>query len=203
WISKPTDNEWHGVINGKLWRLRQIDSSKPVEYYTLDKPTNTRSDLTDIPSDLFDYFRLGINLSDLIKEWCIRDEWFTSRFSDASSTDTARGLRLMRQDPVETLFAFITSANNNLTRITKLLYKLCSLYGDPLYLDDDGDGNVGNWTFPSLEVLAQPKMISELQNIGFGYRSKFIVYVVGFINFVLIRFLAFFHEVYCQILLKF
>ncbi|KAH8877626.1 N-glycosylase/DNA lyase [Schistosoma japonicum] len=85
--------------------------------------------------------------------------------------DTSRGLRLLRQDPEETLFAFITSANNNITRITKLLRKLCIAYGNPLYLEN---GDVTNWTFPSLEILAQPGMHDNLKKIGFGYRSKFI-----------------------------
>ncbi|KAH8877627.1 N-glycosylase/DNA lyase [Schistosoma japonicum] len=78
--------------------------------------------------------------------------------------DTSRGLRLLRQDPEETLFAFITSANNNITRITKLLRKLCIAYGNPLYLEN---GDVTNWTFPSLEILAQPGMHDNLKKIGF------------------------------------
>ncbi|CAH8518436.1 unnamed protein product [Heterobilharzia americana] len=171
WIFTPALNEWHGVINGRLWRLRQIDHSKPVEYYSLDKPTTMCSELKNIPPDLYDYFRLDTNLSSLMEEWCIRDKWFANRFSDGCMMDTARGLRLLRQDPEETLFAFITSANNNLTRIRKLLCKLCSLYGSPLYLEN---GDLANWTFPSLEVLAQPEMTDQLKKIGFGYRSNLL-----------------------------
>ncbi|CAH8536791.1 unnamed protein product [Schistosoma curassoni] len=168
WIFNSTLNEWHGVINGHLWRLRQMEDSNPVEYY-FEK--NLGIKLNDVPFDLRDYFRLDMNLSDLVKEWSLKDEWFENRFSKNCQTDTARGLRLLRQDPEETLFSFITSANNNLTRITKLLCKLCSEYGNPLYL---GNGDLRHWTFPSLEILAQPGMQDNLKKIGFGYRSKFI-----------------------------
>ncbi|RTG90266.1 N-glycosylase/DNA lyase, partial [Schistosoma bovis] len=119
WIFNSTLNEWHGVINGHLWRLRQMEDSNPVEYY-FEK--NLGIKLSDVPFDLRDYFRLDMNLSDLVKEWSLKDEWFENRFSKNCQMDTARGLRLLRQDPEETLFSFITSANNNLTRITKLLY---------------------------------------------------------------------------------
>ncbi|XP_018650737.1 putative 8-oxoguanine DNA glycosylase [Schistosoma mansoni] len=121
WVFNSTLNEWHGVINGHLWRLRQMEDSNPVEYY-LEK--NSKIKLNDVPFDLRDYFRLDMNLSDLVKEWSIKDKWFENRFSKNCQMDTARGLRLLRQDPEETLFSFITSANNNLTRITKLLCKL-------------------------------------------------------------------------------
>ncbi|CAH8545795.1 unnamed protein product [Schistosoma rodhaini] len=145
-----------------------MEDSNPVEYY-LEK--NSKIKLNDVPFDLRDYFRLDMNLSNLVKEWSMKDKWFENRFSKNCQMDTARGLRLLRQDPEETLFSFITSANNNLTRITKLLCKLCSEYGNPLYLEN---GDLGHWTFPSLEILAQPGMQDNLKKIGFGYRSKFI-----------------------------
>ena len=40
-----------------------------------------------------------------------------------------KGVRQLRQDPVETLFTFICSSNNNIQRISSMVDKLCMTYG--------------------------------------------------------------------------
>nr|USW07804.1 N-glycosylase/DNA lyase [Crypthecodinium cohnii] len=42
------------------------------------------------------------------------------------------GLRVLQQDPVETVFAFILSQNNNVSRICLLLDRLCAEYGQKI-----------------------------------------------------------------------
>ncbi|KNC76325.1 hypothetical protein SARC_11166, partial [Sphaeroforma arctica JP610] len=39
------------------------------------------------------------------------------------------GLRTMRQDPVENVFSFICSSNNNIARITQMVHNLKRVYG--------------------------------------------------------------------------
>jgi len=52
--------------------------------------------------------------------------------------DRLRGVRLLRQDPVETLFTFICSANNNIQRISSMVDKLCMTYGPRIAQVDCG-----------------------------------------------------------------
>lgn len=156
WLFCSKSNEWRGVVNGKLWRLRQTSSDEPVLFCSANHCTDEN------PVDLIEYFRLSVNLSTLIHTWTLLDPLF------ASHSETL-GIRLLKQDPVETLFAFITSANNNIGRISKLLNALCEEFGLPLR-----NGPALHRTFPTLHALARPGIEQRLRNIGFGYRAKFI-----------------------------
>jgi N-glycosylase/DNA lyase len=46
------------------------------------------------------------------------------------AVNLSTGLRTLRQEPWETLIAFIISANNGVTNITRVIDNLCLLYGD-------------------------------------------------------------------------
>ncbi len=79
------------------------------------------------------------------------------------------GLRLMRpSDPVESMFCFLCTPNNHLTRIAGMVRTL-GAYGEPM-------GEVAGRTvtrFPSVEVIAGlPE--AELRAKGFGYRGASI-----------------------------
>jgi len=84
----------------------------------------------------------------------------------------ARGLRMMRPScPRETLFSFLCTSNNHITRITQMVAKLAA-YGEPL-----ADGS-GETRFPSLERIACiPE--AELRALGFGYRGATIPRAAG------------------------
>lgn len=81
-----------------------------------------------------------------------------------------QGLRIIRQDPVECLFSFICSSNNNIPRITQMINKLKAKYGQLLVNTSDGCF----YSFPSIEVLSKVDE-TDLRAIGFGYRAPFII----------------------------
>jgi N-glycosylase/DNA lyase len=79
-----------------------------------------------------------------------------------------QGLRLMRPSgTVETLFSFICSANNHVSRITSLVWKLAG-YGERTQFEDKEA-----WRFPVIEQLITVTE-SELRANGFGYRGATI-----------------------------
>lgn len=72
---------------------------------------------------------------------------------------------MLRQDPVECVFQFLCSSNNNIARIEKMVWALAG-YGERL-------GEVGGYQFhqfPTIERLARVSE-QELRDAGFGYRS--------------------------------
>ena len=69
-------------------------------------------------SSIRDYFYLQVPLSPLYEEWSK---------ADAKCQLLAQGypgLRVLRQNPVECLFSFICSSNNNIARITLMIDRL-------------------------------------------------------------------------------
>lgn len=50
----------------------------------------------------------------------------------SEAAEAAQGIRILRQDPWETLFSFIVSQNNNIPRIRKIIKSICSEYGKNL-----------------------------------------------------------------------
>jgi len=115
-------DEFTGVMGQRVVRMRQLEDD--IEYTVLARGP-------DAPEDgdraaLEDYFNLHHRVGPMAAGWARADE----RFREVSPHFP--GVRMLRQDPLETLFAFICSQNNHITRIHGLVEKLCSVYGTPL-----------------------------------------------------------------------
>ncbi len=76
-----------------------------------------------------------------------------------------RGLRVLRQEPFETLISFIISQNNNIKRIRGIIGRLCECYGEKL-----GEG----YGFPSAERLAALSE-EDLAPLRAGFRNRYIL----------------------------
>jgi N-glycosylase/DNA lyase len=88
----------------------------------------------------------------------------------AEVVEALPGFRLLRpSSPHETLFCFMCTANNHLSRITQMVRSL-SAFGEPLA---EIEGRTFN-RFPTLRRIAALDE-SVLREQGFGYRAKTIV----------------------------
>lgn len=111
-----------------------------------------------------DYFRLNEDLEDLCREWSRCDPKFPQNLL---------GIRLLRQDPLETLFAFICSQNNLISRIKHLVKTLKREFGD-LKGEFVIDGlKVYFYAFPKDSCSFQGSE-EKLREWKFGYRAKYI-----------------------------
>ncbi len=88
-----------------------------------------------VSDELFDsiivpYFALDVDYGAIREDVKSRtdSEWLKK------AADAAKGVRILRQEPWETLFSFIISQNNNIPRIRKIIRSICSEYGDNLAL---------------------------------------------------------------------
>lgn len=93
------------------------------------------------------------------------------------------GIRILNQEPWETLCSFIISQNNNIPRIKGIISRLCENFGEEL--------GEGGYTFPTAERMAELSL-EELAPLRAGFRGKYLLdaarkVVSGEVDFARIR----------------
>ncbi len=84
----------------------------------------------DTETLLRDYLNLHIDLEPLYERWSLADPHFKTISKDFL------GVRMLRQDPFENLLCFICSSNNNIARITLMVF----LFHSSKSLNTNGQG---------------------------------------------------------------
>ena len=81
------------------------------------------------------------------------------------------GTRMLKQDPIQVIFQFICSQNNNIKRIGSLVDKMAVNFGTLVSNLHDTDF----FSFPTLkQLVAISDLEQQLRDLGFGYRAKYI-----------------------------
>lgn len=135
---KETNGVYKGVIGDKVYTL----SSENINEIKSDKVLYNFFDLDR------DYNKIKEYLSSIhpVLKKCI---------------ETEGGIRILKQDKEETLFSFILSSCNNITRIKGIIQRLCSTFSDGI-------------KFPSASVLSLTT-VDKLNSLGLGFRSEYIL----------------------------
>lgn len=118
----------------------------------------------DTEALLKNYFNLHHDLAELYKQWADADQNFRKRAPKFT------GVRMLNQDAWEALVGFICSSNNNISRISQMVHKLCLHYGPYI-------GTIGEEVFhdfPTPAALTVPGVEAHLRELGFGYRARYI-----------------------------
>ena len=142
---------FEGVAYDRYLYASQTDSAVTVRY------SGKRDD-----AFVFRYFDLETDYAAIARS-------FMSDPVLARASKVARGIRILRQEPWETLCSFIISQNNNIPRIKKIIRTLSEVYGEQISLPD---GRVF-FAFPTAHALK--KAGSEaLYACGTGFRAKYL-----------------------------
>ncbi|MBE7065549.1 MAG: 8-oxoguanine DNA glycosylase [Ruminococcaceae bacterium] len=110
------------------------------------------------------YFDLKRDYSEIKKKLSGIDKYLNA------SVDFGYGIRLLNQEPFETLISFILSANNNIPRIKGCIEKLSERYGTKTSL--------GLYTFPTPKDLIGVSSDEISECCHAGYRCEYIVKTV-------------------------
>lgn len=147
--SENDDGSWHAVVQGKK-----------ADVYTENQKLYVCGDGSEVNEKFWQsYFDLGRDYSSVCEK-LKTDKWLKK------AIEAYPGIRILKQDPWETLCSFIISQNNNIPRIKGIIERLCTFFGEDL--------GGGDFSFPSAERLA---VLSEqdLAPIRSGFRAKYIL----------------------------
>ena len=144
-------NTYIGIAYGNPLILRQL-SKHEIELFTTESEFN---------SFWSHYFDVDKNYGAIKNK--IQNDKFLS-----NAADFGWGIRILKQEPWEALISFITSQQNNIPRIKKLIDSLSQTAGEKV-----------EYMGYTLYKFPTPKQIvslgeSGLTELGFGYRSEYI-----------------------------
>ncbi len=142
------DGIWQAMVGNRLWRLKQ----------TADKITVFDCNEAEFYGFIVPYFDLERDYEKIVKA-VSENEVFRA------AAEIAGGIRILKQDPWETLCSFIISQNNNIPRIKGIIDRLCEGFGER---------TDGGYTFPTAERIASLS-IEELAPLRSGFRAKYIL----------------------------
>lgn len=159
--------EWIGPLGDRVFSIKE--TSTTTWFRVLHGPTEGTEEY------LQQYFRLETPLAPLYEEWSKSD----ARLAKIAAA--VPGVRILRQSPLECMFSFICSSNNNIPRITKMLSSFRERYGSFMMVipirsstGSNDEDSLSIYSFPTLASLANASE-DDLRSMGLGYRAKYII----------------------------
>lgn len=142
------DNSWTGIVKGIETTVEK--TADGLRFYGI-----TAQQFTDV---FYDYFDCGRDYGEIISR-IAEDEKLRPAVTQYGT------IRILRQQPWETLCSFIISACNNIPRIKGIIERLCENFGEKTKT---------GYTFPSAEKIASLEA-EDLEVIRSGYRAPYII----------------------------
>lgn len=124
----------------------------------------------DLENVVINYFDLNRNYSEIIDNLKMNNLDFYDVLDKCSS------YRILRQDPLEMLFSYIISQNNNVKRIMGSIELFCRMYGDVVNFRDKK-----YYLFPTYDRIIGLEL-KDLQLLKTGFRDKYILSAIEFLN---------------------
>jgi len=158
---------YHEIENGYIVILKDRVISLKIDNEYILIESSKEDNLKEI---VYDYFDLNRDYKKIENEILKSD----NKLKDA--LEYGRGLKMIHQDPFETVVSYIISQNNRVPSIAKSLNMLAEKYGKKVKFNDEE-----YYLFPSysdLKVLTE----EDFRNCKVGFRDKYLYEIVQNIN---------------------
>ncbi len=158
------DASYTGVIKDGV--LNIIIKNKKIAVSGLFDDNMKQSDFEKIVKDYLDF---GRDYKEIQKVISKNDD------SMKEAIKFGKGIRILNQDPWEMLISFITSACNNIPRISKTIDNISKKYGKRIKVDDAKNPNLRRefYLFPTPNELGKAS-VEDLRGCNLGFRDKYV-----------------------------
>ena len=152
---------------GQAFRWREVENGMwyGIAYGKELKVSISGTTLTLHNTSEEDYKNIWQSYFDLTRDYKQIEALMNQNKTLANMYKLCCGVRVLNQEPFETLISFIISQNNNIARIKGIIERLAQCYGEKL---ENG------YAFPKPEVLAS-LTVEDLSPIRCGFRAKYII----------------------------
>ena len=149
------DNCFEGIAYGMYLKISQ--NYDFVTFHSTDEETYTKI--------WKNYFSINTSYDDIKNDIISK---FGNDITIRKAVETGDGIRILRQEPWETLCTFILSQNNNIPRIRKLVSALSDNLGEKIEI-----GNRTEHAFPSAKAVADAGT-DFLRSLSVGFRAPYL-----------------------------
>lgn len=177
---------------GQCFRWNKIDGSANTYIGVVESSLVTAAQTADgacfsvisgdVSADFLEnYFDKALDYNLMRREIIQNADCFSDDFMK-DATIHSEGMRLLRQDPFETLISFIISANNNIPKIKMCVEDLCTRFGTKIELSKDakkqlkklggGLSEKDYYSFPSPMQLSEAGLDKIAMIRAIGYRAR-------------------------------
>ncbi len=140
---------WSGIAFNKHLTLEKLKDGTVVLYNT------NKEDFNLIWKNYFDLDRDYAKIVNILSQ----------NETMKAACEYSYGIRILNQEPFETLCSFIISQNNNISRIKGIVERLCENFGEKID---------GGYTFPTAQKMAT-LTVEDLAPLRSGFRAKYLI----------------------------
>lgn len=160
-FDKTQFNPKHILECGQVFRFGKDENDNYFVISSCHKATIVeKNDCYEIISNNPNYF---VNYFDLNTDYNNIKSFLSKNKILSPMIDFGYGIRILKAEPLEMIFSFTISQNNNIKRIQKIVENLCSI----------GAKYDNYHAFPSLDDLNNSPL-EFYESLGAGYRAKFL-----------------------------
>lgn len=160
-LDKTQFSPEHTLECGQVFRYGKDENGN---YFVISKNNKAtiykKNDCYEIISNNAEYF---VDFFDLNRDYSTIKNQLKKNSIISPMVDFGYGIRILKADPLEMIYSFTLSQNNNIKRIKQIISRLCEIG------DDCGDYKA----FPTAKQLFDAPL-EFYESLGAGYRAKFL-----------------------------